>query len=425
MEQNKYFGKIITLILIGMIAPPVIFWVSFMRTPSITPEKARQILTASKQDAVLIDVRSESEFQKISLKEAVNIPWDAISSESQQSWGEMLKNKKHIFIICRLGALSALATDKLHQLGYPHALNVQGGMDSWLDGGKRTRDIEIMRVKTPHGETDAVPRFQSTLFEQAVICVAAFFLKPLYEIISLVLVIMLWKSREPDIAALRRSMIAFFMGENACAVNFLFFNEQSNLLEFLHTYGMLVCFGFASYALLKTIDIRIIKFSQKKDRCALLPLCKQCYKYQDVSCNLRVLSLFAILAGIVVAFMPLTAELESYYYVTKVFGDDVIFGHSMIQEIFEVRLYPLAALFFFVLSFLILYFRKEMGIETSKVLFAIGLGPLSFSLMRFLCFWGYSGNPLWAEAWEEITEFLFIGFVFCIILQVRKVIYRG
>ena len=183
MEQNKYFGKIIMLILIGMIAPPVIFWVSFMRTPSITPEKARQILTDSKEDAVLIDVRSESEFQKISLKEAVNIPWDAISSESQQSWGEMLKNKKHIFIICRLGALSALATDKLHQLGYPHALNVQGGMDSWLDGGKRTRDIEIMRVKTPHGETDAVPRFQSTLFEQAVICVAAFFLKPLYEII--------------------------------------------------------------------------------------------------------------------------------------------------------------------------------------------------------------------------------------------------
>jgi len=297
-------------------------------------------------------------------------------------------------------------------------------MDAWLNSGKRSRNIESMRVKTPFGETDAVPRFRSTLFEQAVICAAAFFLKPLYEIIALVLVLWLWKNREPDIAALRRSMTAFFIGENACAVNFLFFNEQSDLLEFFHTYGMLVCFGFAGYALLKAIDIRIIKFSNKKDRCALLQLCKQCYKYQDVACNLRVLSLFAILACIVAALMPLTAELESYYYVTEIFGDDVIFGHSILQEVFEVRLYPLATLFFFVLSFSVLYFRKEKGIETSKVLFAIGLGPLCFSLMRFLCFWGYSGNPLWAEAWEEITEFLFVGLVLCIILRVRKVSYR-
>ncbi len=424
MKQNKYFRKIIMLILIGMTAPPLVFWVLFMRTPSVTPENVRQIIATSKEDAVLIDVRPKSEFGKTSLKHAVNIPWNTISSESQESWGEMLRNKKHVFIICRSGVLSALATKKMHRIGYTQALNVQGGIDAWLARGKRTRNIETIRVKTPHGETDAVPFIHSTIFEQAVICVAAFGLKPIYEIISLVLAILLWKKREPDFAALRRSMIAFFIGENACALNFIFFNEQSNLMEFLHTYGMLVCFGFAGYALLKAVDIRIIKFSGREDKCAILPLCKKCYKYQDVSCNLRILSLFAIPAMAIVACMPLTAELGSYFYVTKVFGDDVIFGHSMIQEIFEVRLYPLVTLFFFVLSFLILYFRKEKGIETSKKLFAIGLGPLGFSLMRFLCFWGYSGNPLWAEAWEEISEFLFIALILCIILQARKVHIR-
>ncbi len=80
----------------------------------------------------------------------------------------------------------------------------------------------------------------------------------------------------------------------------------------------------------------------------------------------------------------------------------------------------MAALVFFVLSFLVLLTRKEEGVAVSKNLFAVGLGPFSFSLMRFLCFWGYSRNPLWAEAWEEITEFLFVGLVLCILLQVRK-----
>ncbi len=193
MKQNKYFHKIITLILIGMITPPLVFWIFFMRTPSVTPEKARQILAVSKDDAVLIDVRSKAEFEKISLKDAVNIPWNTISSESRKSWGEMLRNKKHLFLLCRSGVLSALAAKKLRQSGYTQALNVQGGMDAWFNSGKRSQNVEIMRVKTPFGETDAVPRFQATLFEQAIICVAAFFLKPLYEIIALVLVMALEK----------------------------------------------------------------------------------------------------------------------------------------------------------------------------------------------------------------------------------------
>ncbi len=232
MKRNKYFCKIITLILVGMIAPPLIFWALFMRTPSITPEKAKQILAASKEDALLIDVRSKAEFEKISLKDAVNIPWNAISSESRQSLGEKLRNKKHLFLLCRSGVLSALAAKKLRQIGYTQALNVQGGMDSWLNSGKRSQNVEIMRVKTPFGETDAVPRFQATLFEQAIICAAAFFLKPLYEIIALVLVLWLWKSREQDIAALRRSLTAFSLRENVRALTLRSWSEESGLREF-------------------------------------------------------------------------------------------------------------------------------------------------------------------------------------------------
>ncbi|MCP4350873.1 MAG: rhodanese-like domain-containing protein [Desulfobacterales bacterium] len=412
MKKNKYFYIVSILISVGMIFP-VVSWLLFLGVPSVTPAKVRQSMA---EEAILIDVRPESEYRELSLKQAVNVPLDKISHEQKQSWKGMLNGKKHILLICDSGIMGALATKKMHQLGYKQALNVQGGFDAWLASAEFGSDSEIIIVKTPEGEKEAVRRREYTIFEQAVICNAAFFLKPLYEIISLILAIMLWKNTEPELAALRRAMIAFFLGENACAANYLFFGEQSILMEFFHMYGMLVCFSLAGFALMKAIDIRIVKFSEKEAKCALLPLCKKCYKYQDVSCNIRMLFLFIIPATAMLGFMPLTAELGSYFYVSRIFGDDVVFGHSIILQLFEIRLCPLAALIFLVLSFIVLYYQKEKGIETSKILFAVGLGPLCFSLMRFLLYWGYSENPLWADSWEELTEFLFIAFVLWIII---------
>jgi len=40
--------------------------------------------------------------------------------------------------------------------------------------------------------------------------------------------------------------------------------------------------------------------------------------------------------------------------------------------------------------------------------------------MRFISFWGYGEHPLWADVWEEITEFLFIVVIFRIALLVRS-----
>lgn len=407
------------LILIGMVAPPVLFWLLFLRTPSVMPEAVREVIAASNEDVLLIDVRPKSEYEEFSLKGSVNIPADIISSQPQGSWREMLKEKKHVFVICNCGISSALATDQLHDLGFTGALNVAGGLDAWRAVGKQIRKFDVIRVKTRQGEADAVPRIEFTLLEQMAICVSAFGIKPLYELISLILVIWLWRRDEPDLAALRRAMLAFFIGENACAANYLFFNEQSVLMEFFHIYGMLVCFGLAGYALMRAADIRVMKFSEPDEKCALLPLCKRCYKYRNVPCNLRMLFLFFIPAAAVITFMPLTAELGSYFYVGSVFDSEVIFGHTLIQQVIEIRLCPLISLLFFVLSYVMLLFRKEKGFESSKVFFAAGLGPLGFGLMRFVTFWGYSENPLWAEVWEEISEFLFVTGVFWIILRAK------
>ena len=423
--MNKLYThfRMVTLVtLIGLIIIPVLYWAHFLRAPSVTCEEAMQLMADAGYEAILIDTRPRKEYEKFSLKEAVSIPLDAIRTGSPGQWHGQLEGKKHILVICKTGLTSARATNTLRRLGFDRAFNVRGGLDAWLDSGKRGPGKKAIMARTPRGDVNAVPRLTFTIFEQAIICVAAFALKPLYEIMSLLVVIMLWKSKEADLVPLRRAMIAFFMGENCCAINFLFFNEESILFEFLHIYGMLVCFGLVTYALMKAMDIRVFHFTEAEKKCALLPLCKRCYKYQVVSCNLRLLFLFAIPATAVVACMPLVADMNSYFFVGKVFGNDVGFAHSMYQQILEVRLFPLASLVFLGISFIILLRYKEKGIEGSKIFFAMSIGPLGFSMLRFFLFWAYSQNPLWAEAWEEITEFLLVSFVLWIIIRVRQTV---
>ncbi len=260
-----------------------------------------------------------------------------------------------------------------------------------------------------------------SVVEQVVIVSAAFVLKPLYQILSLIIVVILWKRTEPDLAALRRAVLAFFIGENACAANYLFFGERSVFMEFIHTYGMVVCFGLVTYAMLEAFDSRVFHFSQKDKKCVLLPQCGRCYKYCDSRCNLRLLFVSVIPATAAIAAIPLTATLGSHFFIGKVFGSLSVFGQPVVYQVLETRLYPAASLLFFMMSFTLLLVLKEDGFEPSKVFYAMGAGPLGFGLLRFFFYWGYREKPLWADAWEEITEFLFIAVIYWIVLRIRAV----
>lgn len=260
-----------------------------------------------------------------------------------------------------------------------------------------------------------------SLFEQMVIIVTAFVMKPVYQVISLITFIMLWKRTDSDLASLKWGIIAFFIGENACALNYLAFHEGSLFMEYVHAYGMLVFVGFVAYAMMEAFDNRVFHFSEKDRTCALLAQCGRCYKYGDSRCNMWYVSLFVVPAAAVIVGIPLSASLGSRFYAGDVFGSTVLFGHPVEYQFLETRIYPAIALVFFLCSFAALLLGKEKRFDVAKILFAMGLGPLGFSLLRFLFYWGYQATPLWADAWEEITEFLFILFIFWIVLRVRAV----
>ena len=269
------------------------------------------------------------------------------------------------------------------------------------------------------------PTFRaSSVFEQWVVVITALGVKPAYMLISLVTIIWLWRRQAPDLAALRWGLIAFWLGEAACAVNYVVFLGYSDLWEYFHNFGMAVSFSFVTYALLEGMDQRLIKYNSAKDRCAALNLCRACIKYADAPCGLRRMFAMLIPATIVVAFMPLCADLKTAAYDSTIMGKSVYFSETLSNQLFEIRYCPYLALLLLTASWLVLLFKRQNPVPLAKVLFAAATGPLGFGFMRLFLAAAYRENPVWANAWEEFTELIFTAAVAFVLWIFRPGLFR-
>jgi len=271
---------------------------------------------------------------------------------------------------------------------------------------------------------EALPVCPLSLFEQWLAVLTAFVVKPTYMILSLALIVWLWRSPAADLAALRRGLVAFLVGEGACAVNYLFLAGRSDLWEFFHSYGMVVAFSFVSYALLEGMDRRLIKYSAPKDRCAALNLCRACIKHVDVPCGLRRLFAVGIPGIIVVALIPLSADFKNVAQLSPVLGSMQNYSPSLASQLFEFRYCAWLAVTLLSASWLVLLFNRDDPVGISKALLAAGLGPLGFGTTRLLLISAYADQLMWSAAWEEITELLFIAFVAIALWLFRHALFR-
>jgi hypothetical protein len=227
-----------------------------------------------------------------------------------------------------------------------------------------------------------------------------------------------------DLTALRWGMVAFLVGEGACAVNYLFYQHQSHLSEFLHSCGMLVSFGLVAYAAMEGTDSRVFHFSDSKRRCAALPLYGACIKHERVPCQLERIFLLAILCTAVVGLMPLFAEPQMVSYNAAIWGVPHNYSRPVLYQVFETRFCPVYGLLVLCGSFGALFVRKRAGIPVSKALFAAGLGAAGFGLFRFLLFRAYQGNLVWFALWEEVTEAVFVAGVALVLWFLAEVLLR-
>ena len=59
------------------------------------------------------------------------------------------------------------------------------------------------------------------------------------------------------------------------------------------------------------------------------------------------------------AFLPLTVAFRSTPYSSEVLGSKVCYSHTMLSQLFELRLCPVLALLCFAASWLVLLFKRN------------------------------------------------------------------
>ncbi len=82
------------------------------------PADNSQLAKTIREGAFLVDVRTPGEFSSGSVKGAVNIPLDKISSQLPK-----FRGKKSIVVFCRSGSRSGQAQNILKQNGFQNVVN--------------------------------------------------------------------------------------------------------------------------------------------------------------------------------------------------------------------------------------------------------------------------------------------------------------
>jgi len=83
-------------------------------------------------DAVLVDVRTEDEYNSGYIENSLNI--DYFSNDFSVNADKLDKNTP-IILYCRSGKRSSMSANKISKLGFKEIYNLQGGILEWIEEG--------------------------------------------------------------------------------------------------------------------------------------------------------------------------------------------------------------------------------------------------------------------------------------------------
>lgn len=93
---------------------------------TITSEQAYEMMN-TEENIVILDVRTNSEYETGHIENAINIPLNEI----ENSIKDLVSDKtKTILVYCQSGTRSKQASEKLTKLGYTNVNNF-GGLNTW------------------------------------------------------------------------------------------------------------------------------------------------------------------------------------------------------------------------------------------------------------------------------------------------------
>jgi phage shock protein E len=92
---------------------------------SISASELKDLIDRKDNGYILIDVRSEEEYNSGHIPTSVNIPHTKIQEETAK-----IPKEKLIIVYCKVGGRAGIAENKFIELGYQNVINF-GGINSW------------------------------------------------------------------------------------------------------------------------------------------------------------------------------------------------------------------------------------------------------------------------------------------------------
>ncbi|MBN2555643.1 MAG: rhodanese-like domain-containing protein [Anaerolineales bacterium] len=93
----------------------------------VSVEEARGLYD---EGALLIDVRTEEEFQAAHIPESLSLPLEQLEEQM-----EFIPSSLDIIVVCRSGNRSAEGRDILLAAGFPRVASMEGGIVDWAEAG--------------------------------------------------------------------------------------------------------------------------------------------------------------------------------------------------------------------------------------------------------------------------------------------------
>jgi len=110
-----------------------IFSCSLINNESINQMNSDELIDFIElNDAILVDVRTEDEYNSGYIENSLNI--DYFSNEFSVNADKLDKNTP-IILYCRSGNRSSMSANKISKLGFKEIYNLEGGILEWIEEG--------------------------------------------------------------------------------------------------------------------------------------------------------------------------------------------------------------------------------------------------------------------------------------------------
>lgn len=132
MQQYIEFAgnhPILMLVWVALLVLLIVSWIKsqFSSVRQISPTELT--LLVNRQNATVVDIRTEAEFAKGHITDARHLPLKKI--ENQQLAGLEKKKDAPIIVVCQAGVSAQKAATSLLKQGFSTVKVLQGGMGSW------------------------------------------------------------------------------------------------------------------------------------------------------------------------------------------------------------------------------------------------------------------------------------------------------